>query len=162
MTDLLFWRHAEAEDFSISGLDADRELTRKGSKDAARMAKWLAEHLPEKTTLLVSPAVRCQQTAAALNKLKPFELKTADFLATESTVPRIAHALASYQNAKTLLLVGHQPNLGYLIASYLGMPAGGCVVKKGAVWWLRQRVLSDEATSALQSYLLTVQHPDYL
>lgn len=162
MKDLIFWRHAEAEDFSVSGLDADRELTRKGRKDAAKMAKWLAEHLPEKTIVLVSPAVRCQQTVAALNQLKQYALHTVDFMAADSTVPRIAQALEAYQNAKTILLVGHQPNLGYLIASHLAMPTGGCVIKKGSVWWLRQRLLSDEATSAVQTYLLTIQHPDYL
>jgi hypothetical protein len=33
-----------------------------------------------------------------------------------------------------------------------------CIVKKGAVWWLRQKIVD----GAQQTYLFTVQHPDYL
>lgn len=39
MANLILWRHAEAEAESVSGADADRALTKRGRKDAARMAK---------------------------------------------------------------------------------------------------------------------------
>lgn len=61
--DLILWRHAEAED----GLaDLSRELTDKGRKQAAKMAAFLHRHLPADTRILVSPALRTQQTAVAL------------------------------------------------------------------------------------------------
>jgi phosphohistidine phosphatase len=57
------------------------------------------------------------------------------------------------------LIIGHQPNLGVLIANLLGMKDSALVVKKGAVWWLRQRYLPNVTGGATQTYLYTVQHP---
>ena len=66
--DLLLWRHAEAED----GIpDLKRKLTARGEKQAAQMAEWLKKNAPTNLRILVSPAVRCQQTAKALGL--PFE-----------------------------------------------------------------------------------------
>lgn len=162
MTDLILWRHAEAEDTSATGLDADRVLTGRGRKDAAKMAGWLKQHLPANTIVLVSPARRCQETAAALSEITEMEIRTADFLSVNSTVEVIAREIALIARAKAMLIVGHQPNLGYLIADILKMQDRACVVKKGAVWWMRQRQLDSGKDTALQTYLLTVQHPDYL
>ncbi len=139
MNDLIFWRHAEAEDFSPSGLDADRILTKRGRQDAAKMAKWLNKRLPLNTMALVSPAQRCQQTLAALLPYQDIAAKTEEFLSINSNPQRIMRELASYDNTNTLLVVGHQPNLGALIEHYLGLPAPVISVKKGAIWWLRKR-----------------------
>lgn len=161
MANLILWRHAEAEDQSFSGKDIDRALTRRGRKDAVKMAKWLAEHLPANTTILSSPARRCLETASALHDLSGLEINIAEFLCINSTVARIAKEVSDDDNTKTILIVGHQPNLGMLIAKLLGMSQATCVVKKGQVWWLRQRVADDGQKKALQTYLFAVQHPDY-
>jgi phosphohistidine phosphatase len=50
--DLILWRHAEAED---GAPDLARELTAKGHKQAAEMARWLSHHLPKEVRTLVSP-----------------------------------------------------------------------------------------------------------
>ncbi len=162
MTDLILWRHAEAEETSASGLDTDRMLTKQGRKDAAKMASWLKQHLPTDVLVLVSPARRCQETAAALAEIAKVDIRTADFLSINHSVETIAKEIARIADVKTLLIVGHQPNLGYLIAGKLKMQDKACVVKKGAVWWLRQRKLEIGNHAALQTYLLTVQHPGYL
>ena len=156
MTDLILWRHAEAEDVSATGKDADRALTARGRKDAAKMAKWLDKHLPAGTLVLCSPARRCQETAAELSALNQAQIKVEDCLSVESNVTRIAKALTSYDSAKALLLVGHQPNLGLLIVKLLGMHQTAGVVKKGSVWWVRQRTDGD----ARNYYIYTVQQPD--
>lgn len=166
MANLILWRHAEAEDESVSGKDVDRALTRRGRKDAVKMAKWLAEHLPANTTMLCSPARRCLETASALHDLSGLEINVAEFLSVNSTVARIAKEISDDDSTKTILIVGHQPNLGMLIARLLGMNQSTCVVKKGQVWWLRQRVAEDGQKEdgqkkALQTYLFAVQHPDY-
>lgn len=162
MTDLILWRHAEAEDVTATGRDADRALTKRGRKDAERMAKWLNEHLPTDTIVLSSPARRCQETVAALGEIRNIDIKNVEFLSVDSTVEKIASALTLITDAKSILIVGHQPNLGSLIANMLGMQERACVVKKGAVWWLRQRLAGAEEPAALETYLFTVQHPDYL
>ena len=66
--DLLLWRHAEAEDGPV---DLQRQLTKRGEKQALEMAQWIRKHQPKKMRILVSPAERCQQTAKALDM--PFE-----------------------------------------------------------------------------------------
>ena len=160
MINLILWRHAEAEDLSETGLDEDRELTKNGRKDAAKIAKWLNEYLPENTEILCSPARRCIETVNALNDATQHkckrEIKVADFLGTDNSVELITKNLSNDNGSQTILVVGHQPNLGVLIAKLLGMQQSA-VVKKGAVWWLRQRLVD----GALQTYLFTVQHPDY-
>lgn len=158
--DIIIWRHAEAEANSVNGRDADRVLTKGGRKDAARMAEWLKKHLPADSIVVASPALRCQETAAALHNISHLEVKTADFLSVNSNVERIRKELASFSGAKAVLLVGHQPNLGWLVAKLAGLPDSACSVKKCAVWWLRQRMGQDG--TVLHTYLLTVQHPDFL
>jgi phosphohistidine phosphatase len=158
MANIIFWRHAEAEEYSESGADRDRALTKKGRKDARKMAKWLSEHLPENAKVFCSPAKRCQETAAALSKFSTLDINVVGFLNTDSTVEIITQKLINEEDDinTTFLIVGHQPTLGQLIAKRLGMQQNACVVKKGTVWWLRQR----EDDEGLENYLFTVQHPD--
>ncbi len=159
MANLVLWRHAEAEELSDTGLDEDRALTKTGRKDAEKMAKWLNEYLPKNTEILCSPAKRCLETVAALNALatdKSRDVRVVEFLSTNSNVDLIAKQLMNHDHNQTILVVGHQPNLGLLIAKLLGMQQSA-VVKKGAVWWLRQRLVNEVP----QTYLFTVQHPDY-
>ena len=67
---------------------------------------------------------------------QPLKFKVAEFLGVDSTVEIIAKNVMNNDSSKTLLLVGHQPNLGLFIAKLLGMNEHACAVKKGAVWWL--------------------------
>ena len=160
MANLILWRHAEAEAQSVSGADIDRALTKRGRKDAATMAQWLNQHIPADTEIISSPALRCMQTAEELKILNNFEIKVAEFLSVDHSVEAIAKQVVNDDLNKTLLIVGHQPNLGLLIAKLLGMDGRACVVKKGAVWWLRQRITED-SDSKPQTYLFMVQHPDF-
>lgn len=169
MANLILWRHAEAEVESVSGKDTDRVLTKRGRKDALKMATWLQQHLPENAEVLSSPARRCLETAAALqcvdtaHKTKRqqqsamLKVSVCDFLSIDSSVETIAKNLINLGEDKTLLVVGHQPNLGLLIAKFLGMKEHACSVKKGSVWWLRQQLVN----GALQTSLFTVQLPRY-
>ena len=157
MANLILWRHAEAELHSKTGADADRALTKSGLKAAAKMAKWLNQKLPPNTEAFCSPARRCIETASALQKLNPIEIKVVDFLSVSGTAENIIKQIVDNDSSKTILIIGHQPNLGFVITKLLGMNESACAVKKGAAWWLRQR----EVDGVLQTYLFSVQHPDY-
>jgi phosphohistidine phosphatase len=164
MANLILWRHAEAEVESDSGIDSDRKLTKNGRKDAKKMAEWLNQNLPKNTEILSSPAKRCLETVAELqhsnqSKIKR-EVKIADFLRVDSSVDEIAKQVSNDDTSQTILIVGHQPNLGLLLAKLLGMKEGALIVKKGAVWWLRQRYLPNFDGGVTQTYLYTVQHPN--
>ena len=161
MGNLILWRHAEAEDVSATDVDLHRALTKRGRKDAIKMAKWLNIHMPKDVEVLTSPARRCLETADALNKgLKgqhQHDIEIVDYLGTDSSLEALVQHVIKADPAKTLLLVGHQPHLGLLISKLLGMPTQACVVKKGAIWWLRRRAVEE----GFQTYLYTVQNPDY-
>lgn len=175
MANLILWRHAEAEELSVSGDDADRVLTKRGRKDAANMAQWLQQHLLETCEILSSPARRCLETAEALQHVsgrkKQYTVNIAPFLATDGSVAVMAAKLLNADSSQTIVIVGHQPQLGQFIAEILGMKDNACVIKKGAVWWLRQRIVaSDELvgdSSAIVSaaksemYLFAVNPPRY-
>ncbi len=155
--DLILWRHAEAEVAQEGEDDLSRELTKKGEKQAARMAAWLDRHLPEGTRVLVSPAVRTQQTVAPLGR----KFKLRDELVPETSVDDVLDLL-KWQEATgpqikgSVLLVGHQPYLGQLVAKLLGMQEHHCPVRKGGVWWLRTRLRDGQP----QTVLLTVACPE--
>lgn len=150
--DLILWRHAEAEDERDGLDDLDRSLTARGEKQAARVAAWLDRHLPEGTRVLTSPARRCEQTTVALGR----KYKLRDGLAPDGTVDSLLEA-AQWPHAKqAMLVVGHQPVIGATIAHLLGLSAGQCAVRKGAVWWLRTR----ERDGLQQTVLWAVQAPE--
>jgi phosphohistidine phosphatase len=63
--DLILWRHCDA----APGVpDELRPLTPLGHKQAAKMARWLNGRLPAGCRIIVSPALRAQQTAQALER----------------------------------------------------------------------------------------------
>jgi phosphohistidine phosphatase len=169
VSSVILWRHAEAEVESCTGKDADRALTKRGRKDALKMAKWLLDHWPANTTILCSPAQRCLETLGALQQLNgsvevnkiSLKITLAESLAIGSSVEDIAKQALNNDADQTILLIGHQPNLGQLIARFLGMDEGACAVKKGAIWWLRQRQTQTSSSGQSQYSLYTVQLPRY-
>jgi len=150
--DLVLWRHAEAEDWVLGCNDRQRALTPRGAKQAARMAAWLDRQLPDGARVFVSPALRTEQTATALGR----KYKIKSELDSDATAAQLL-SLAQWPDGKgTVLIVGHQPVLGQVIAQLLGLNASDCAVKKGAVWWLRNR----ERESTSQTVVVTVQAPE--
>ena len=155
--DLILWRHAEAENAVEGGDDLSRALTKKGERQAMRMASWLDRHLPEGTRVLVSPSQRTQQTVAPLGR----KFKLRDELVPETSVEDVLALLkwdpkTGPQLKGPVLLVGHQPYLGELVAKLLGMQEHTCPVRKGGVWWLRTRLRDGQP----QTVLLTVACPE--
>ncbi len=152
--DLILWRHAEALELHDRQDDLERALTPKGERQAKRMADWLNRQLPASTRVLVSPARRAQQTAAALDR----KFKTVPALAPDADVPALLHAVRWPEAREPVLVVGHQPTLG-LAAAYLvsGQPQAW-PVRKGGVWWLRAR----EREGVLQVVLHAVVGPEHL
>ncbi len=131
-TDLLLWRHADAED----GMpDSGRALTKKGLKQAKQVAAWLKPRLPDGCLILVSPAKRAQQTAAALDLPYTTERR----IGVQTNVAGIIAASGWPQRKGAVLVVGHQPTLGRLAATLLTGEAADWTVKKSALWWFSNR-----------------------
>ena len=149
--DLILWRHCEAE---AGEPDLGRRLTSKGLKQAERMAEWLERHLPDTCRILVSPADRAQQTAAAL----PRKFKTVPELAPGASVSAVLAAANWPDSREAVMIVGHQPTLGMVASFLLSGEEAYWSVRKGAVWWLSNRVRDSGAAVVLK----TVVGPDFL
>ncbi len=156
--DLIFWRHAEAEDLAAATFSAEadlaRSLTPRGEKQAARMASWLDRQLSESAKVVSSPARRCEQTALALGR----KYRVLDSLAPGASASELLGAVQWPQAKSPVLVIGHQPTLGQSIGQLLGLQEGECAVRKGAVWWLRSRMRD----GICQTVVVTVQSPDLL
>lgn len=154
--DLILWRHAQAHLLRDDETDLERRLTTKGERQAQRMAAWLNQRLPDSTRVLVSPAQRCQQTAAALGR----SFKTVEALGPECGPDDLLQAVRWPTASEPVLVVGHQPILGLVAAQLIsGLPQAWSV-KKGAVWWLRQRENEEGGVAGVT--LQAVQGPDCL
>jgi phosphohistidine phosphatase len=152
--DLILWRHAEAEVAAEGQDDLQRALTHKGERQARRMAAWLNHRLPATTRVLVSPALRCRQTAEALGR----EMRIVPTLAPDAPTAALAEAARWPRSSEPVLICGHQPTLGQLAAQLLAGVEQDWAVKKGAVWWLRWRQRDGEPEVTLHA----VQGPDAL
>lgn len=129
---LILWRHADAEDGRD---DLARRLTPKGRTQAKRVAEWLERQLPASTRVIVSPAVRAQQTAEALSR----DLHSDERVSTGASPADVLKA-AGWPDASTaVVVVGHQPTLGAAAALALTGKALPWHVPKGSVWWLRSK-----------------------
>jgi len=152
--DLILWRHAEAQEAPPGGDDLARALTPRGEREALQMGAWLDRRLTASARVLVSPALRCEQTALALGRT----YRSVPVLAPGGTVEQLL-AAAQWPDAHApVVVVGHQPSLGQALAQLLGFAQGSCPVRKGALWWLRTR----ERQGRVQAVVVSVQTPDLL
>jgi len=144
--DLLLWRHAEAEDGED---DLKRRLTARGEKQARTMAAWIRDHQPRDLRIIVSPAIRTQQTVEAL-KL-PFE--TQRKIGPDACVSELIAASGWPLAGGAVLIVGHQPSLGRMASLLLAGHEAEWTIKKGALWWLSNRVRRGEAQTVLRAVI---------
>lgn len=144
--DLLLWRHAEAEDGDDDML---RRLTERGQKQARTMAEWIRARQPKDLRIIVSPAVRTQQTAEAL-KL-PFE--TNRKIGPNACVSELIAASGWPDAAGSVLIIGHQPTLGRMASLLLAGHESDWSVKKGALWWLSNRVRRGDMQTVLRAMI---------
>jgi phosphohistidine phosphatase len=152
--DLILWRHAEAVLENEVEDDLERALTAKGERQADRMAEWLNRRLAHSTRVLVSPALRCQQTAKALGR----KVRTLAEIAPGASPEAVLRAARWPDSAEPVLVIGHQPTLGLVASLLLTGTAQAWPVKKCAVWWVRHRSRDEGEQILLQA----MQAPDCL
>ncbi len=141
--ELILWRHAEAGNGTP---DTARRLTHKGIDQAARIAKWLNLRLPENAQILVSPAQRAQQTAAALGK--PF--LTDESVGLSATVKGVL-AVANWPNVKgAVVIIGHQPTLGKIATLLVSDDPMSLNFQTGELKWFNSTDKKGAITSVLQ------------
>lgn len=151
--DLILWRHAEAEDHAALG-DSARPLTKRGRRQAERMAHWLRPRLEGEWRIVVSPAQRTLETVKALEM--PFEVSEA--VGTAGGPASVLREANWPDAARPVIVVGHQPTLGEVAARLLQGEGGDVSMRKGAVWWFSTRARDGRTETVLKA----VMNPDML
>jgi phosphohistidine phosphatase len=114
-------RHADAGDpAEWIGPDAERPLSSKGVKQAARLAAALVAAGTNVGSLRTSPARRCTETCAVIAAALETTATIDEHLADGPTAAHVAKLLSRRGN-DAMLLVGHQPHLGNLVAELTGI-----------------------------------------
>jgi phosphohistidine phosphatase len=141
---LILWRHAEA----VEGMpDIERELSRKGHRQAAKMAAWLNQQLPAHVRVIASPAQRTIQTASAFTD----KFDVVDSIAPGASSAAVLDASGWPDSRRAVVVVGHQPTLGEVAALLLAGREQPWSIKKGAVWWLTRRLRDSKAQIVLRA-----------
>lgn len=145
---LILWRHAEAEDYASS--DLARPLTAKGRKQAEKMAAWLKGQVDiaaKPWRVIVSPAVRTQQTAQALTT----EFETVPGIAPDVSAQAVLDAANWPHGSANVIVVGHQPTLGMVAAQLMNGQEGYVSIKKGAMWWFEMKQKDGKSHAVLKA-----------
>lgn len=117
---LYLLRHAEAESWNPLGNDFSRSLSTAGRRHAEMVSKRAFETLAPPDTILCSPAKRTRETLAPLLSLWPRLLATTDYVdsmygASLDMLLTLADDAFSY--SECLLMVGHNPGIGHMLAN---------------------------------------------
>ncbi len=112
--ELIVMRHAKTE--SGGADDRSRRLTERGIRDARRAGEWLAGQGRVPDVVLVSPAVRAQQTVdQCAHASWPSEVHTVDLLYTAG-VDDVIELLGDLSGEPgAVMIVGHNPTMADVV-----------------------------------------------
>jgi phosphohistidine phosphatase len=110
-------RHAEA---AAGEPDELRALTTAGRATARNVGKQLAADGVQPDVVLSSPLLRARETAAAIAKATGSEAEADERLAPGAGVDDVRAAVAG--RGRTVVVVGHQPDCGEVVAALGGAP----------------------------------------
>ena len=127
---LFLLRHGIAEDRRAGGTDFDRALTAEGRAQLARVARGLRRLKVAPAAILSSPLVRARQTAEIVAPVLGRDVEIVDQLAAGVRFEEMLHVIEDRDDAGSLMLVGHEPDLSTAAALLVGAPEDALVLKK--------------------------------
>ena len=109
-------RHGIAGDAPAGMSDADRTLTPQGKHRMARIARGLRRLGVSPDIILTSPLKRAEETAELLAAGLASDAKVVVYpaLAPGNAPADVVSGLRTYRGKKSIMLVGHEPDLGRL------------------------------------------------
>jgi phosphohistidine phosphatase len=127
-------RHAEAVEVSGLIVDEWRYLTEKGRKAAKDMGEAISKYGPKPRLILTSPLTRTVQTAEIMagNACRKNIVVASSLLQPGGDTTELILTIRKGKDAKRVMLVGHEPQLGALVAVLLGRQDEVITLKKGA------------------------------
>lgn len=131
---LYVMRHAEAVEASDILPDEWRYLTEKGRAAAKKMSSSLAATGPKPRFTITSPLPRAVQTAeiVAGKACRKNVVVASHLLLPGAGISELVSHIKCCKDAKRVLLVGHEPQLGSLLAALLGRNNAVVSLKKGS------------------------------
>jgi phosphohistidine phosphatase len=131
---LYIMRHAEAVEDSETLQDGWRYLTQKGRVAAEEVISVASKLGPKPRLTITSPLTRAVQTAEiAVRKACRKNVTIASgLLLPGADLKEVMSQFARWKNAKRVMLVGHEPLLGSLVATLFGVTDMEISLKKGA------------------------------
>lgn len=138
--ELFVIRHAIAEPLGKENgfSDEKRKLTVEGRNRMREIVKGLVKVGVELDLILTSPLARAIETAeivATSVGLSKKEIKQSANLAPGASAERLFAEIKSHAGVESIALIGHQPDLGGLVATIIQGDAGSLSIqlKKGGV-----------------------------
>ncbi len=130
---LYIMRHAEAVEAGDALCDEWRFLTENGRRSVERISKQIGEYGRKPRLIISSPLVRAVQTAqiAAVNACRKNRVTVSGLLAPGGDMDELITLLKGYADAKRVMVVGHEPQLGALVSALLRR-SGAISLKKAS------------------------------
>lgn len=123
---LVLLRHAKATEHTDAGRDLGRPLAPRGVRDAEVAGRWIAANLDPLDLVVLSPAVRVAQTwLAVAGQLTGQPEVDEDRRLYGQPVEELYQLIRELPGtARSVLLVGHNPEMSVLASSLVGSPVG--------------------------------------
>ena len=149
-------RHAEAVEGNDTLQDEWRYLTEKGRSVAEKMSSSIAKIGPKPRRIITSPLTRAVQTAeiAAEKACRKNVVVASGLLLPGADISELVTHLKGCKDAKRVMLVGHEPQLGSLVATLLGREDETISLKKCACVTLKLDPDTDDKPAGFLWYLV--------
>lgn len=153
---LYVMRHAEAVDGNDTLQDEWRYLTEKGRLAARKVISSIAKYGPKPRLTLTSPLTRAVQTAeiAAEKACRKNVVVASEHLLPGADIRGLVGYIKGCKDFKRVMLVGHEPQLGSLVAALLGREDVAISLKKSACAALKLDPDSDGKPADFLWYLV--------
>lgn len=130
--ELYLLRHTTAADPHGYAQDADRPLTDSGRKEAETVGQALRAVSNRIELVLTSPYLRARETAGIVAGVLQLETPEDSGLLLPGADPTALLAHISQRRTESILVVGHAPDLSYIVSALLfGEEVGTVAIGKG-------------------------------
>ena len=142
--------------------DDDRPLTDDGKEKMRKGAKGIAAVIGKVDLILTSPLIRAHDTAkiAADALGADHKVEVCRELLPGSSAKKLMLYLAKYKNLEDVMLVGHEPDLGFLASALLGSEHSIIEFKKGALCCIEVSGMPPRSSGTLRWHLQPKQLRD--
>jgi phosphohistidine phosphatase len=131
MMKIFLVRHGESKSVEFPGKDVDRDLTSLGISEIEKLSTELSGVINQRPVIVCSHAKRARKTAEIIASAWNY-LPVTDHSLYYGGLENYEHVLKNNQDAKNLILVGHNPDISLFASSLcsaeLRFLPGSCAV----------------------------------